>query len=257
MFDKRVLFVQPDTELFFAAKEAEGVINLLDANLLSGDVHVDDLIERVRSIQPHLIIISSHGRDDGILLSDGIIDPSNLKRIFSTSNNLECVYLNTCSSVQTAIKIHRVLPVEFIFSLADVPDLHAYVSMSTFAYHLSQGDTYGSAWFQSKGGNGSDFMYLPNMIRLQGDELGDDMPSREDRDVRPKINGDGRLDNIHDEVVQLGYLIYGNEKWNLPGLVNSVASLQRDVSFIRTAIWLLVLLVFLLLIGLVIIWIGT
>lgn len=257
MFNKRVLFVQPDTELFYAAKEAENVINLLDANLLSGNVHVDDLVDRVRSFQPNLIIISSHGTEDGILLSDGIIDASNLKNIFSTSENLECVYLNTCSSVQTAVKIHRSLPVEFIFSLSEVPDLHAFVTMSTFAYHLSQGNTYGSAWYDSKGGNGSDFMYLPNMAKLQGFGSGEDMSPQEDKDTRPKINGDGRLDNIHDEVVQLGYLIYGNEKWNLPGLVNSVASLQRDVSFIKTAVWLLVLLVFLLLIGLVMIWMGT
>jgi hypothetical protein len=256
VLDKRVLFVQPDTELFYAAKEAEQVVNLLDANILTGSVHVDDLVNRVRDFQPQLIIISSHGKNDGILLSDGIIGPSDLKKIFSTSDSLECVYLNTCSSVRTALSIHRSMPVDFIFSLAEVPDKHAFVSMSTFAYHISEGHTYGSAWFESKGGNGSDFMFLPSVAALRGNGDGENMPL-EDNESRPNINGDGRLNNIHDEVVQLGYLIYGNEKWQLPGLVNSVASLQRDVSFIKMAVWLLVLLVFLILIAGIVAWIGT
>jgi hypothetical protein len=167
-FEKKVLFVQPDTELFYAAKEAEQVVNLLDANLLTGSVRVNDLVDRIREFQPQLIIISSHGKDDGILLSDGIIGSSNLKKIFSTSDDLECVYLNTCSSILVAVAIHKAMPVDFVFSLAEVPDKHAFVSMSTFAYHLSEGHTYGSAWFESRGGNGSGFMFLPSVAALRG-----------------------------------------------------------------------------------------
>ena len=252
-FDKKVLFVQPDTELFYAAKESEQVINLLDANMLTGSVHVNDLVNRVRAIQPHLIIISSHGKENGVLLSDGIIGPSDLKKIFSTSDNLECVYINTCRSVKTAINIHRALPVDFIFSLADVPDQHAFVSMSTFAYHLSEGHTYGSAWFESKGGNGSDFMFLPSVDSLRRSVVCEEMPSMDED--RPKVDSNGRLDNIHDEVVQLGYLIYGNEKWDLPGLVNTVKGLQNDVAFIKAAVIILIaMMLILILVGSTIIW---
>jgi len=238
----RTLFVQPDTDLFYAAKESEQVVNLLDANLLTGSVRVNDLLNRVREIQPHLIIISSHGKESGVLLSDGIIGPSDLKKIFSTSDNLECVYLNTCSSVKTAIAIHRAMPVDFIFSLAEVPDQHAFVSMSTFAYHLSEKHTYGSAWFESRGGNGSDFMLLPSMIDLRGLESGDDMPSIHG-ESRPRVDSNGRLNNIHDEVIELTRVVYGDERSRFPGLIDSVQKLQKDLSFVRTAVSVLIVLV--------------
>jgi len=247
-YGKRVLFVQPDTDLFYSAKEAEQVVNLLDANLLSGNVDINDLINRVRQYQPQLIIFSSHGTQEGILLSDGIIGAEELAPILGTST-VECVYLNTCNSVKTALKIHGVLPVDFIFTLSGVPDRNAFITMATFAYHLSQGCSYGSAWFESRGGATSDFMLLPNIV-LFTKNSGSNVKTNNDNEKPTKNdNGNGRLDNIHDEVVQLGYLIYGNEKWQLPGLVNSVNSLQRDVSFIKTAVLLIVLLTFLVIVG--------
>jgi hypothetical protein len=242
-FDKRVLFVQPETELFYAAKEAEQVINLLDANLLSGKVELDDLINRVRDFQPQLIIISSHGRDDGILLSDGIIGAEQLAPIFSTSD-VECVYLNTCSGIRTALQLHIVMPVDFIFSIAEVPDRNAFITMSAFAFHLSEGLAYSSAWLESRGGSGNDFMLLPNVIKMRKPDTGDTMTVG-----RPKLNGDGKLEDIHDEVTKLAYVIYGDERSRFPGLIDTVMTLKKDVTFIRMASSVLIVLMALILIG--------
>jgi len=250
-FGKRVLFVQPDTDLTYARKEAENVINLLEANVLQGSVHVQDLMDRVRIFQPHLIVFSAHGTEDGILLSDGIVGAELLKPIISMSD-VECVYLNTCDSIGTATKIHNELPVFFIFNVAEVPDQSAFVSMSAFAYHLNNGVGYQRAWFLAKSAGNSELLFLPDMTEPNMPKEPQEKPIGINE--KPKLNGNGRLENLHDEVVQLGYLVYGNERWKLPGLINTVTNLQRDVSFIKTAVWLLVLLVFLMLIGGVLIW---
>lgn len=246
--------MQPDTELVYARKEAEQVINLLEANLLNGVVHLDDLMDRVRTFQPELIIFSTHGSGDGILLSDGIVGANLLKPILSMSN-VECVYLNTCDSILTATRIHNELPVFFVFNVSEVPDRDAFVSMSAFAYHLDKGSGYQTAWFKSKSAGNTDLLFLPSVTEpnMSKDASKNGSETR-GSDGHPRINGNGRLDNLHDEVVQLGYLVYGNDKWKLPGLVNTVTSLQRDVSFIKTAVWLLVLLVFLMLIGGILVW---
>ena len=60
-YDKPSLFVAPDVDLPYDDKEAENVVNRLGSNLLKGEVRIADLEARVRSIQPKLIIISSHG----------------------------------------------------------------------------------------------------------------------------------------------------------------------------------------------------
>lgn len=249
-FEKRVLFVQPDTELVYARKEAEDVINLLDANVLQGSVHLKDLMDRVRTFQPQLIIFSTHGSKDGILLSDGIIGADLLKPIL-TMSDVECVYLNTCDSIVTATRIWNELPVFFVFNVAEVPDRNAFVSMSTFAYHLDKGLGYQRAWFQSKSAGNTELLFLPSMAKFN---MQTERPEKPSGNGKSKFNGNGRLENLHDEVVQLGYLLYGNDRWKLPGLIDTVTSLQRDVSFIKTAVWLLVLLVFLMLIGGIMVW---
>ena len=247
-FEKRVLFVQPDTELVYARKEAEQVINLLDANVLQGSVHLDDLIERVHSFQPQLIIFSTHGKEEGILLSDGIIGADLLKPILTTAP-VEAVYLNTCESFMTASMIHDQLPVFFAFNVTDVPDRNAFVAMSTFAYHLDKGLSYHKALSKAKSAGNPGLLFLPNMAELHmanGNGNGNG---------KPKLNGNGRLENLHDTVVELGYLVYGNDKWKLPGLVNTVETLQKDVSFIKTATSLIAILMVIMLVVIILAWI--
>lgn len=246
-FKKRVLFVQPDTELVYARKEAEQVINLLDANVLQGSVHLDDLTERVHSFQPQLIIFSTHGKEEGILLSDGIVGADLLKPILTTAP-VEAVYLNTCESFMTASLIHDQLPVFLAFNVTDVPDRNAFVAMSTFAYHLDKGLSYQKALHKAKSAGNPGLLFLPNMSESP-------MTNGNGND-KPKLNGNGRLENLHDTVVELGYLVYGNEKWKLPGLVSTVQNLQRDVSFIKTATSLIAVLMIIMLVVIILAWMG-
>ena len=247
-FDKRTLLVAPETDLYYSGKETEAVVNTLGANLLNGNVEIEDLLDRIRTLQPELIIFSSHGTKDGILLSDGIVGADVLKPILGTTR-AECVYLNTCDSSETARKIHGELPVTFIASVQEVPDQRSFVTMSAFAHHLSQGKSYQNAWILSRAGNDVDSQFFPPASNPFRDS---DIMGREGETARQyytgptKRNGNGEIADLHEEVSRLSYLIYGNKQWNLTGILPTIAKLQRDCHQVRLLLILLLALVALL-----------
>jgi hypothetical protein len=243
-FNKRVLFVAPTTDLFYAAEEANEVVNALGANLLQGRVDHTDLMRRVRTYQPHVIIVSSHGVSGGILLSDGPISAELLKPILSLAP-IELVYLNTCQSRLIAVHIHNELPVNFICTISDTPDITAFITMTAFAHHLKSGLTYPQAWFKSKAAGNVNFTYIPKIDMNPTVNYARDVDPLEP----PKVNGNGELENIHEEVVRLSYILSGNPKWNLPGLIPTIAQLQKDISYIRTLVYVLIALVLMTFVG--------
>jgi hypothetical protein len=247
-FNKKVLFVRPETDLFYANQEANEVVNLLGAKLLSGTVTHESLMTSVRQNQPQILIISSHGNDEGILLSDGIIGPELLKPILGMSN-IELVYLNTCSSRLTAMKIYNELPVNFICTISKTPDRTAFITMTAFAHHLRNGLDYPQAWFRSRAAGNVNFFFVPKI------DMSTEAMTMENfnKDRPPKINGNGELENIHEEVVRLSYLMYGNPKWNLQGLIPSIAQMQKDISLIRTLVYILTALILMTFVG-VLVW---
>jgi len=243
-FLKNCLLVAPDTDLYYSSKEIESVVNLLHANLLNGTVHVNDLIDRVRLVQPNLLIISSHGTNEGIALSDGIVGADLLKPILSTAP-LECVFLNTCEGYETASRIHNEIPVAFISSIAEVPDREAYVTMSTFAYHLSVGETYRVSWFKSRAASDGDLIFLPNMnYSAKEDESG--MFSNKKKEDETTVNrktDNGDSSDIYEKVRRLEALIYGSERWNSTGILPTLTKLERGFNQIRILLILLLVLI--------------
>lgn len=246
-FRKPCLFIAPATDLYYAPKEAEAVVNLLHANLLNGRVEIGDLIERVRQVQPALLIISTHGNQDGILLSDGVIGADLLKPILSTTP-VECVYLNTCESLATAMKIHNELPTAFVSTIAPLPDKTAYVTMEAFAYHLNEGRNYIEAWLRSKTAGNTNFLFLPSS------RVTEPIMATEHIYRPPERNSNGEIKDLHEEVDRLATLIYGDEKWNLPGILPTLAKLQKDMQQIRILLGLLVLLACLSLLAVAVQW---
>ncbi len=249
-YNKRVLFVRPETDLFYANEEANEVVNTLGAKLLSGSVTHENLMAKVRQIQPQVLIISSHGNEDGILLSDGIIGPELLKPILGMSN-IELVYLNTCSSRLTAMKIYNELPVNFICTISETPDRTAFITMTAFAHHLKNGLDYPQAWFRSRAAGNVNFFFVPRIDMSTGTMTMENFDR--DKGRPPKINGNGELEDIHEEVVRITYLMYGNPKWNLQGLIPSIAQMQKDISSIRTLVYILTSLILITFVG-VLVW---
>jgi len=244
-FAKRVLFVAPATDLNYSSEEADNVINTLNANQLSGHVTLSDLLGRIRSYQPIILIISSHGFKEGIQLSDGLVDAGSLKSIITTSP-LELVYLNTCESINTALRIHAELPIEFISTIHELPDASAFVTMTTFAHHLSRGESYVDAWYMSKGAGDRSFIYLPKIVRKDGY-----VATSEVHTQPPKVNANGRLEDPSAELMRLGYLIYGNEKWDIQGLIPRARKLEKDIIFLRITLAILAGLMLLLSLGVI------
>ncbi len=252
-FGKKTLFVAPETDLYYVSKEAESVVNILHANLLNGKVCIDDLVDRVRRIQPNLLIISTHGNQNGIVLSDGIVGADLLKPILGTGD-IECVYLNTCDSLNTAIAIHNELPVAFISMIQAVPDITAYVTMTAFAHHLDDGSTYQQAWYKSKPSGDSSVIFLPNIIKARNGRKKTDrtefiMPN-------PMVPGprdsNGNISNLSDEVKNLSIIIYGDEKLRYPGMLATITKIERRINQI-----LILTILFIVLLSLVIVYILT
>ena len=245
-FNKTVLIVAPDTDLYYSSKEVESVVNLLKANLLNGNVEINDLLDRIRIVQPELIIFSTHGTKDGILLSDGIVGANALKPILSTTS-VDCVYLNTCDSAITARKIHGELPVTFIANVQKIPDILAYITMASFAYHLSQGKSYQDSWILSRSGSDIDSQYFPSMSSSFGDKTMvrdvDDQIRDNHADDHPTVK---QMSDLSQEVLRLSYLIHGSKEWNLIGILPTIAKLQRDCHQIRLLLILLLVLALLL-----------
>lgn len=233
-FSKSVLFVTPDTDLYYAQAEAETVVNLLHANLLSGKVEIGDLIARVRQVQPALLIISTHGGPEGILLSDGYAGADLLKPILSTTP-VECVYLNTCESLETAMAIHNELPTAFVATIQPVPDKTAYVTMTAFAYHLERGLGYVDAWHKSKAAGNRNFLFLPAAPSAA-------TPMNRITAQPPQRNGDGEIKSLHEEVERLAIIMYGDERWNVEGVLPRLAKIERNTQRILILLGLLLLL---------------
>ncbi len=246
-FGKSVLFVAPATDLHYASKETEEIVNLLHANLLNGRVEIGDLIERVRKVQPALLIISAHGNQDGILLSDGPVGADLLKPILGTAN-VECIYLNTCESLATAMAIHNELPTAFISTIEPIPDKTAYVTMTAFAHHLDQGCSYVDAWFQSKAAGNRTLLFLPALEGEHKRQDGKADMSRAPEYMHPSPrNSNGEIEDIHEEVDRLSALVYGSERWNSPGILPTLTRLERDINQVR--ILLILVLIFMLLLA--------
>ena len=234
--------VMPDTDLKYVSDELESVVNILGAQLLSGSVGLKQLIDKIRTYRPQLIIISSHGSMEGILLSDGYINADLLKPILSTTP-VELVYLNTCDSYAIADQIFNELPTAFACSLREVEDRLAYVTMATFAHHLSAGKSYVDAWLLSRKGGSGNFAFWPSASTVTGSTP---MPKITNENSGTTRNGMGQIDNLHEEVSRLSYLIFGNEEWQIPGLLPTTAKLQARCNQVTLLLILLIILVALL-----------
>jgi len=240
-FGKRTLIVVPETDLEYSSREAERIVNILGANLLSGKVTLDRLIDTIRTFKPQVLIISTHGSQEGILLSDGHIGADLLKPILSTVP-IELVYLNTCESYDTANAIYNELPTAFISSIRPVQDRTAYVTMTTFAHHLANGMSYVDAWRKSRAAGDNSFNFWPS----SGLKDQSHMPNKEPEVRQTTRNGNGEIADLHEEVSRLSYIIFGNDQWNLPGMLPQITKLQRDCNQVRILLILLIVLALLL-----------
>lgn len=219
----------------YAQSEISALVNILDADLLLGSDATSRRLQEMLNSQPWKIIwFVGHGTEHGVSLFDGPIGSGTLTS-FIKSTRPELVVINTCSSLNVAMDIYNEVATNFICTVQDVPDNLAFFTGKQMAINLSRGMSYKNAYLMSKSGQNRTYLFLPGANGMAPKE-----PEESSKSTR---NGNGDIEDLHEEVSRLSYLIYGNEKWNIPGILPAIAKLQRDSNQIRLLLILLVMLV--------------
>ena len=213
--DMKVLLVAPTTDLEYRDEEIASVVNTLRPTLLSGHVTVSSLMEYANR-QWDLIWIASHGTEQGILLSDGLLPTSQLTTIVRASG-AKAMFLNTCASLAVALTIHNELQIAFVCTVQEVPDLTAYVTGRSFARELANTGSVQEAYVRSKPGANTDYIYLH----------GRDM---EKNPYRPyKSFSTAESEEVLGDLRQLITMVRGDKSLGHVGMLERLEDLQNDI----------------------------
>jgi len=210
------LVVAPMVDGEYGQSEISSLVNILDANLLLGSEATSrNLIDKLNSRQWEIIWFIAHGTVSGIMLHDGEID-SGVLTSFIRNAEPELVVLNTCQSIDVAMAIHNEVATNFICTLSDVPDRQAFFTGRQLAISIANGYSYHRSYKRSISGQNRDYIFLAG-----SDDMARD--NEEAEIFREKIAV------IQQQLTKIVGTVYGDIKWNQPGLVNIVKNL-RDSS---------------------------
>ncbi len=174
MTSSKTLLVAPVSSLPTAAAEIQRISNLLHPDLLINQVTVDSLLDALS--KPYQYIhFACHAVAEGIQLSDGQIFPrSRLVQLLRRSNP-QCVFLNTCSSLEIAMELHDAIPdCTVIATIMAVEDADAYVTGSLFAAAVATGIDYAAAYEGSRPTYNRIYIMLNGSARFNSNNSGDD-----------------------------------------------------------------------------------
>lgn len=169
-----VLVVNPDLHgsqyehLPNAAAEVGEVINSLGAKVLQGEVTQKDLARMLSEQHWDLVWFSTHGRMDGILLSDGVLKANALTQMLN--GQADAVYLNTCESAKVGLDVHEATGATVILTVADISDGDAYLTGVTLARKLVKANSIYEAYELSKP-FGGDYRFIGDRASGRMDRL--------------------------------------------------------------------------------------
>lgn len=157
----RVLVVAPDSNLINARAEVQNIINTTGAKALIGNVTVRDFFDHITENKYDYIHFVAHGSSDGVCLSDKCISPTTLAQIISIAEP-SVLYINTCSSILTAIAVKEVLPsASIVTTISEVDDEEAYISGSLFAKLIKENNWDAErAYEKSRKRNSANYVFL-------------------------------------------------------------------------------------------------
>jgi hypothetical protein len=150
----RVLLVVPRTDLLLADEETQDVLNsgLAVVRSLFGEVTQVELTREIRRGDYDVLWLATHGSEQGVQLSDGLLSISALTQL--VRGRFRLVVLNTCRSVQAAQMLQNETEADVICTVADAPDVDAYRTGSLFAQALARTNDVRRAYQQARpGGN--------------------------------------------------------------------------------------------------------
>lgn len=202
-----VLLIAPRTEnLLYVEEEVQSIMRSgLKVTPLIGNVtHVDVLREVEKSYD--VLWLCTHGTEEGVQLSDGILNMSLLVALVREKFRL--IVLNTCVSWKVAQMIQNETSAEVIATVIEVPDKEAFQTGTIFARELAKVASFEKAYYTARPGNNRTY------IRLAG---------------RTVVNE--RTNSGVDEAVfqELQMAVFGNPRINFSGIMNELREIRRIV----------------------------
>ena len=165
-----VLLVAPELGLKEAANEVRQVSIALKAVILSGTVTRKDLVDMLGSSTWDVIWFATHGNPTGIMLSDALVNISDLTAIVRNSSAY-LVVLNSCSSRYVGLELHYELGVDVITTETDADDLRAFQTGTLLAKNLAAGLSVQDAFDKSRPGQNNLYYLFTRMSRDDEDEI--------------------------------------------------------------------------------------
>ena len=201
-----VLLIAPRTNLLYAEEEVQSIMRSgLEVTPLIGNVtHIDVLREVEKSYD--VLWLCTHGTEDGIELSDGILNVSLLVAL--VREKFKLIVLNTCVSWKVAQMIQNETSAEVIATVIEVPDREAFQTGTIFARELARVSNSEMAYYKARPGNNRTY------IRLAG------------RTVVNEKQSSG-VDEAAFHELQMA--IFGNSKINFMGIMNELREIRRIV----------------------------
>lgn len=201
-----VLLIAPRTNLLYAEEEVQSIMRSgLEVTPLIGNVtHIDVLREVEKSYD--VLWLCTHGTEDGIELSDGILNVSLLVALVRGKFNL--IVLNTCVSWKVAQMIQNETSAEVIATVIEVPDKEAFQTGTIFARELAKVSNPEMAYYKARPGNNRTY------IRLAGRTVVNEKPN-------------SGVDEAAFHELQMA--IFGNSKINFMGIMNELREIRRIV----------------------------
>lgn len=211
----KTLVVAPTTNLELVSDEVMQVVNTLDAHLLQGNrANLHGLMDTLRE-QWEIVWFASHGSEQGIQLSDGLLNTAEITSLIRSAG-VQLTVLNTCSSYEVAHTIHAELGTQFVATVKPVPDRQAYITGSLFAQQIARGLSFRQAYEAAKPGQNSTYVFLGDREQL--------MPPNE---RSPRLEDD--LAKIRDDLRRIEAIVSGNQQWNVYGIVPELRDLRHKV----------------------------
>lgn len=149
----KILLFAPKTDLLYADDEVQSILRSgNDVTPVLGSIDRQQFLDEILRSDANLLWICSHGNEDGILLSDGILSASRLTQ--AARGRFGVVVLNTCNSFKTAQMLQNDTEAEIIATIIEAPDEEAFYTGALFAHYLAKsGDTAMAYDLARPGGN--------------------------------------------------------------------------------------------------------
>lgn len=201
-----VLLIAPHMGSLNVEEEVQAIMNsgLKVTSLIGNVTHIDVLREVEKSYD--ILWLCTHGTEEGIQLSDGILNSSLLVAL--TRDKFRLIVLNTCSSWKVAQMIQNETSAEVIATVIDVPDREAFQTGTIFARELAKVANFERAYYKARPGNNRTY------IRLAG---------------RTVVNERGNSNVDETAFHELQMAVYGNPRINFSGIMNELKEIRRIV----------------------------